>query len=120
MTDPVPEKKPSKLKRIFNKIARASKHIGPIAKDTFKDLRNKKELGLFIAAVALPVPGVSAAYIGYRVAKYRNKHKPANDDAANAQPPEAAPPETKPASPDAEPPRPPKKKRTFKGFKFGK
>lgn len=106
-----PDKKPRKLKQIFNKVAGAVKFAGAVAKDTFKDLNNKKEIGLFAVAFLVPIPGASVAYITYRVAKYHAKHKPANDN----KPENDLKPQTEAAPENA---KPAKKKKP--GFKFGK
>jgi len=67
-----------RLKAAFNGVSR--KNIMGIAKDTLKDLRRPKEIGLLVVSSFLP--GGWIGYGAYRVAKYKYKHTPDNDNTA--------------------------------------
>jgi len=67
-----------KLNLVFNGVSK--KELKGVCADTLKDLRKPKEIGIFI--VSSIVPGGWIGYAAYRIAKYKFKHKPANDNAA--------------------------------------
>jgi len=81
-----PEQNPKKKKLsfkerislVFNGVSR--KELKGVFADTLKDLRKPKEIGIFI--VSSFVPGGWIGYAAYRIAKYKYKHKPANDNEA--------------------------------------
>ncbi|MCC7038463.1 MAG: hypothetical protein IT560_14335 [Alphaproteobacteria bacterium] len=86
MSEPDPKKKkPSfkqSLKTVFNGLTR--KELRGVLKDTFKDLRKPKEIGVLLLSSF--VPGGWIGYAGYRIAKYKLNHAPppANDNAEPA------------------------------------
>lgn len=100
MSEPDPKKnKPSfkqRLKTVFNGLTR--KEMRGVLKDTLKDLRKPKEIGVLLLSSF--VPGGWIGYAGYRIAKYKLDHAPppANDNTA---------PEAK-ADHKPKPPTPPK------------
>jgi hypothetical protein len=100
MSEPDPKKnKPSfkqRLKTVFNGLTR--KEMRGVLKDTLKDLRKPKEIGVLLLSSF--VPGGWIGYAGYRIAKYKLDHAPppANDNVA---------PEAK-ADQKPKPPTPPK------------
>lgn len=79
-----PEQNPKKkklsfkerLNLVFNGVSK--KELKGVFADTLKDLRKPKEIGIFI--VSSVVPGGWIGYAAYRIAKYKYKHKPANDN----------------------------------------
>lgn len=97
--EPKKKKLPLKerLRLIFNSVSK--KELRGVCADTLKDLRKPKEIGIFI--VSSIVPGGWIGYAAYRIAKYKYKHKPANDNAPeeNGSKPEAARPRKPPAAP---------------------
>lgn len=81
MSEPDPkEKKPSFKKRlttVFNGLSR--KELRGVLKDTLKELRKPKEIGILL--VSSFVPGGWIGYACYRIAKYKLDHAPpANDN----------------------------------------
>ena len=104
MSEPNPkEKKPSFKKRlttVFNGLSR--KELRGVLKDTLKELRKPKEIGILL--VSSFVPGGWIGYAGYRIAKYKLDHAPetAND---NVEPPAKPAP---PIDPKPKAPTPPK------------
>lgn len=70
----------NKFTHIRRKTADGVKLFAKIGKHTLKDLRTPKEIGMFIVAAFVPIPGAAAAYIAYRIIKYNNSKKPANDN----------------------------------------
>ncbi|MDI1228261.1 MAG: hypothetical protein PSY14_11310 [bacterium] len=81
MSEPDPKKKkPSFKKRlttVFNGLSR--KELRGVFKDTLKELRKPKEIGILL--VSSFVPGGWIGYAGYRIAKYKLDHAPpANDN----------------------------------------
>lgn len=89
MTEKNPEeKKPpklgwkQKLSLVFNGVSR--KEWRGVLKETLADLRKPKEIGILVASSF--VPGGWIGYAAYRIAKYKFKHPPANDNAAEAIP----------------------------------
>ncbi len=100
MSEPDPKKKKpsfkSRLTTVFNGLSR--KELRGVLKDTFKELRKPKEIGILL--VSSFVPGGWIGYAGYRIAKYKLDHAPsANDNTAPV-----AGPENKPKAPT--PPKP--------------
>lgn len=91
-----PKKKKFSLKRIFNYVFSGSnwREMKNASRQTLKDLRQLKEIFIFAAGVA--IPGGLVGYAVYRIKKYRDLQKPAND---NKEPPPPQPPENKPPSP---------------------
>jgi hypothetical protein len=89
--DDRPKKLPfmQRLRTAFNGVSR--KEMAAVFKDTLKDLKKPKEIGMIIAGGF--VPGGWIAYGVYRIAKYRHK-KAANEN---------KPPEN---NQDAKPPQP--------------
>ncbi|MBL8712364.1 MAG: hypothetical protein JNM12_05645 [Alphaproteobacteria bacterium] len=77
MSEPDPKnKKPSfkqRLKTVFNGLSR--KELRGVLKDTVKDLRKPKEIGVLLLSSF--VPGGWIGYAGYRIAKYKLEHAPA-------------------------------------------
>lgn len=100
MSEPDPEKKKPSFKQrlttVFNGLSR--KEMRGVLKDTLKDLRKPKEIGILL--VSSFVPGGWIGYAGYRIAKYKLDHAPeaAND---NVEPPAKADPKPKPPAPPA-------------------
>lgn len=97
------QKKPSfkqRLSTVFNGLSK--KELRGVLKDTLKDLRKPKEIGILL--VSSFVPGGWIGYAGYRIAKYKLDHAPeaANDNAAPPVQPEAK------ADPKPKAPTPPK------------
>lgn len=104
MSEPDPKKKkPSfkqRLSTVFNGLSR--KEMRGVLKDTLKDLRKPKEIGILL--VSSFVPGGWIGYAGYRIAKYKLDHAPeAAPEAANdnAAPSAKADPKPKPPAPPA-------------------
>lgn len=91
-----PKKKGFSLKRMFNYVFSGSnwREMHNVSKHTLSDLRQLKEIFILVAGAA--IPGGFIAYAVYRIKKYRDKQKPAND---NKEPPKQQPPENKPPSP---------------------
>lgn len=98
MSEPDPKnKKPSfkqRLKTVFNGLSR--KELRGVLKDTVKDLRKPKEIGVLLLSSF--VPGGWIGYAGYRIAKYKLEHAPppAND---NVEPTAAIQHKPKPPTP---------------------
>lgn len=65
-----------KLNLVFNGVSK--KELKAVFADTLKDLRKPKEIGIFIVSSVLP--GGWIGYAAYRIAKYKYKHQPANDN----------------------------------------
>ncbi len=104
MSEPDPKKKKpsfkSRLSTVFNGLSR--KELRGVLKDTFKELRKPKEIGILL--VSSFVPGGWIGYAGYRIAKYKLDHAP---EAANDNVDPAAKADHKPV-PGPKPPTPPK------------
>lgn len=79
-----------KLHLVFNGVSK--KELKGVFADTLQDLKKPKEIGIFI--VSSIVPGGWVGYAAYRIAKYKFKHPPANDNKAE----EAANPKPAPKS----------------------
>ena len=95
--DHTPPAKPGlkqRIKKAFNGVSR--KDVGGVLRHTLQDLGKFKEIALLVVSSFLP--GGWIGYGAYRVAKYKLRHPPANDDAAMPeQTPAIAP--AKPAAP---------------------
>ena len=77
------DKKPGlkqRIKNAFNGVSR--KDVPGVLKHTLQDLSKLKEIALLVASSF--VPGGWIGYGAYRVAKYKRRHPPANDDKAAA------------------------------------
>lgn len=55
----------------FNQIAAATKTAGPVLRLTLADMKAWREWKIILIAVAAPIPGATAAYIAYRIARWR-------------------------------------------------
>lgn len=81
------EKKPGMMKRLktaFNGVSR--KDLKGAFMETARDLRQPKEIGIFLVSSILP--GGWIGYAAYRITKYKLKHAPANDNAPAESPAE--------------------------------
>jgi hypothetical protein len=92
--EPDPKKGRRTLRERFNAAFKGVgwKDIRGIGRQTLKDLRKPGEIFALVAGAV--IPGGFIAYGAYRVVKYRQSQKPANDNAEqkNPKPPENKPP----------------------------
>lgn len=73
--------RPSRLKVFFQKAAQKKTWVSlsRIGTLTWKDLTQrktrKKEIGLLLTSVFIPIPGATLGYAAYRVKKFRDHRK---------------------------------------------